>query len=138
MQMKLIGALFIVIAIVFSFILSKDFQTAKDFKIDPDNISMMKESARAMSGISSVGGRTLDEAFYSSYGFYLNNQADVYKIQVISIQRQTDVIRILGFLFCALSTVVGIWMITYKSLDNRKDNLTLPQQNILETESEKK
>ena len=71
-----------VVALVLNVIVNAAAEEPKGSANAPDysyDISMMQTTADYISTIESVGGKTLEEAYYQAYGLYLSEQANLIK-----------------------------------------------------------
>ena len=98
--MKSAIAVVIMLAAVAAFVLCEvSLSSVRDERSD------MNDSAQTIRQIESVGGKTLEEAYYTWYGFYLSSQARM-AAETATIQaRGVELLSVFGFL-------AGIYMLT--------------------------
>lgn len=72
--------------------------------VDQSNLSRMEAHAYEISQIRSVGGKTMDEAFYEYFGYYLTGQAQTMMLNAKAVNQ----ILILG---SAMSILTGICLL---------------------------
>jgi len=110
---RLFGVALIVLSVIFSVLIVMEGVKVFDTDIE-SSIKMQNTSADLISNIRSVGGRTLDEAYYLGYGNFLKNQTSVSQSQFLLIKNLTMILGYLGLMFCCASLLSGIWLVIKK------------------------
>ena len=111
--MKIVaGILLVLVSLVFSiWIVMTPFETPSytdtDFRI-------MSLAGEIISDIESVGGKTLEEAYYQSYGSYLDSYASLqettFNIEIYRIR----FLRMFGLFLSSICFILGLYLITGK------------------------
>jgi len=107
---RIFGVMLILVAVAFSILI-----IIEGIKVNEKDLSFafLQQGAcsQDITNIKSVGGRTLEEAYYSSYGDYLRFQAEVQQSQYTIQKSLLMILLYIGLTLCCLCIGSGIWLI---------------------------
>jgi len=107
---RISGIIMIATGLVFAVLL-----VIEGIKVQGDDLtqafSFMKSNCSDISSIKSVGGRTLEEAYYMSYGSYLSCETEARRV-MYTMQKSAAMMQMYtGLVLCVMLVSAGSWMV---------------------------